>query len=178
MGSGRRIRRSINKHGVENHKKEIIEYCENRQDLKNREREIVDLNEISKKECMNISVGGLGGYQNENHEIKFREGQKKWIKSQWEDDGYREVKLKEISERTRGLWKNGEYREKILKNINWSGKKHSEESKKKMSESNTHQKGKNNSQYGTYWVTDGKVNKKIKKGTEIPQGWYKGRKVK
>ena len=36
--------------------------------------------------------------------------------------------------------------------------------------------GKNNSQYGTVWITNGTENKKIKKNTEIPNGWYLGRK--
>jgi len=26
-------------------------------------------------------------------------------------------------------------------------------------------------------ITDGNLNKKVKKDTEIPQGWYKGRKI-
>jgi len=34
-----------------------------------------------------------------------------------------------------------------------------------------------NSQYGSYWVTDGTHNKKIKKTESIPPGWVKGRKV-
>jgi len=37
--------------------------------------------------------------------------------------------------------------------------------------------GNKNSQYGTMWITDGKENKKIKKESLIPEGWYKGRKV-
>lgn len=38
--------------------------------------------------------------------------------------------------------------------------------------------GKDNSQYGTMWITDGINNKKIKKDVDfIPDGWYKGRKI-
>lgn len=33
-----------------------------------------------------------------------------------------------------------------------------------------------NSQYGTKWITNGKINKKIKKSDEIPCGFYAGRK--
>lgn len=60
MGSGRRIRYSINKYGVGNHKKEIIEFCKSRKELLKREEEIVNLNEIAKEECINLSVGGKG----------------------------------------------------------------------------------------------------------------------
>ena len=40
-----------------------------------------------------------------------------------------------------------------------------------------HQKGINNSQFGTFWIhnKEQKKNTKIKKGEEIPDGWEKGR---
>jgi len=40
------------------------------------------------------------------------------------------------------------------------------------------QKGINNSQYGTCWITNGIDNKKINKGDLIPDGWKLGRKLK
>ena len=40
------------------------------------------------------------------------------------------------------------------------------------------QKGENNSQFGSCWITNGIENKKIKKDSNIPQGWYVGRKIK
>jgi|APSaa5957512576_1039674.scaffolds.fasta_scaffold39312_2 hypothetical protein len=60
LGSGRRLRYSINKYGKENHHREILEYCKTREELKSRETEIVNLNEIAKTDCMNLSVGGQG----------------------------------------------------------------------------------------------------------------------
>jgi hypothetical protein len=53
------------------------------------------------------------------------------------------------------------------------GKKHSEETKKKISEKCS---GKNASQYGTIWITNDKETKKIKKDQPIPNGWRRGRK--
>lgn len=41
-----------------------------------------------------------------------------------------------------------------------------------------HQKGESNSQYGTMWVTNGDVNKKVKKTDPLPEGYYPGRKLK
>ena len=35
--------------------------------------------------------------------------------------------------------------------------------------------GEKNSQYGTYWITNGIDNKKIKKIDKIPDNWYLGR---
>jgi hypothetical protein len=60
----------------------------------------------------------------------------------------------------------------------WTGKKHKEETKRKISETNKiKQKGELNSQYGTMWITNGIENKKIKKDEIIPEGWTKGRKI-
>lgn len=53
------------------------------------------------------------------------------------------------------------------------GKSHSEETKKKISEKCS---GKNASQYGTIWITNGKEAKKIKKDQPMPYGWRRGRK--
>ncbi|CAG7580381.1 MAG: homing endonuclease [uncultured marine phage] len=65
-------------------------------------------------------------------------------------------------------------------NYDWTGKSHTEKSKKKMSESKKgHGKGKSNSQYGTCWITKNGENKKIKKeliDDYITDGWTKGRK--
>lgn len=55
---------------------------------------------------------------------------------------------------------------------------HTEEAKQKIKLAIVDkQKGNKNSQFGTIWITNGTINKKIKKDIEvIPNGWYKGRK--
>jgi hypothetical protein len=59
---------------------------------------------------------------------------------------------------------------------NWKGKTHREESKRKIGIKNSiYQSGKDNSQYGTMWITNGSENKKIQKTCPIPEGWNKGR---
>jgi hypothetical protein len=48
--------------------------------------------------------------------------------------------------------------------------------KKRFSEIHSEvMKGENNPMFGTMWITNGHTNKRIDKGTEIPEGWYKGR---
>lgn len=67
---------------------------------------------------------------------------------------------------------------KRVANRSFLGKKHKEESKRKIGEKNSqHQTGTGNSQYGTMWITNGIKNAKIKKDKPIPCGWQKGRKV-
>jgi hypothetical protein len=64
------------------------------------------------------------------------------------------------------------------------GKKHTEETKRKIGSANSiHQKGKNNNQYGTCWIynLEIKKNKKIKRcelDDYLSLGWIKGRKMK
>ena len=62
----------------------------------------------------------------------------------------------------------------------FKNKKHSEETKKLMSESSKgNGVGETNSQYGTCWITKDGINKKIKKEdleTYQLDGWVKGRK--
>lgn len=63
----------------------------------------------------------------------------------------------------------------------WSGRKHNaqdiEKMKKTLKQIN-HQQGDKNSQYGTCWITNGEVNKKVKKEEldfYVSDGWHKGR---
>jgi group I intron endonuclease len=63
LGSGTLLKRAIKKHGQENFKKEIIEYCNNKIQLN--EREIFWINEL--KPIYNIAKGGSGGDTISNH---------------------------------------------------------------------------------------------------------------
>jgi hypothetical protein len=179
LGSGKRLWFSINYHGKSNHTKEILEYCNTRKELKKREEEIVNEQLLTEDLCMNIKTGGDGGFVNEAHMIKATKAaakatnEKRWVKN-------REANIKMASDNFKRLWEIG-----ILKGQDVSGdkngmfgKKHSNETKEKMSEKGL---GKSNSQYGSCWITKDGINKKIKKEEieiYITQGWIKGRKIK
>jgi hypothetical protein len=175
LGSGNRLRRAIKKHGKENFSREILEFCESREDLYERECEIVNLDEIAKEECINLTVGGFGG--SGPGEL----GNKRFKELLETDEEFRVSFSNKM--RNTGLTrvKNGD----ILfggKSFNWNGKNLSEETKKKLSEAKKGKgKGESNSQYGTCWITNGEEVKKIKK-EELPQyeseGWQSGRKIK
>jgi len=58
LGSGRWILNSIRKHGVQNHRRDIIELCLNRAFLCEREEQTVTRSLLEDSFCMNLIVGG------------------------------------------------------------------------------------------------------------------------
>jgi len=182
MGSGKRLRASIRKHGKDNHTKEIIGFFDNRELLVEAEKEVITPDMVTDKNCMNLMGGGNGGYVSEEACIK---GGKKgsetfWVKF-YSNAKFRGYIRSKYHNYRKGRWCDNEYREKLLKNLDWVGKTHTDETKRKMSESSKGMGvGKTNSQYGTCWITKDGVNKKVKKealNEYIELGWGKGRKI-
>jgi hypothetical protein len=179
LGSGKRLRYSINKYGKDNHKREIVEFCPNRSSLKKRENELVTLNEIVKDNCMNLMIGGEGGFSNEKHKDKFFEIAAKNAKLNGKKGNLKFIELmKNDNWKMNQIKKQSIGQKKHCENYGgyFSNKKHTEKSKQKIGKTNSLKlKGENNSQYGTHWITNGVNNKKIKKDAIIPNGWYYGR---
>jgi hypothetical protein len=167
MGSGKRLWRSIRKHGIENHEKEVLEFLPNRSSLKKREKEIVNEKFLENPMCMNLMIGGEGGWSNEQR-IKAAAITNSKM---WNDPEFIERQRQKMKEVAKRLHKEGK-----IKPYDWSGRKHSEESKQKMRESAANKTAEKNSQYGTCWITNGTKNKKIKRTDDLPQGWSYGRK--
>ena len=178
IGSGKRLWHSINKYGKENHQTEILEFLPTREELKQREAKIVNEELIGDVMCLNLQLGGGGGFVNEEHHRKMRKGSSKWSKKAWEDGKFENNK-KTSSKRMKSLHSNG-----ILKYNNFTGRTHTEETKKKMSDSSKGKgAGNKNSQFGTCWIHNVETKRCIKiKNTEIDsyisEGWTKGRKMK
>lgn len=178
LGSGTRLRHSIRKYGKGNHKVEILEFVKTRKELYKREEEIVTLNEIAKIECINLIVGGKNsGFMNEEHMIKCsKAGNENYLKKLHGDPEFKKKLSKIATENNLRLISEGKLK---VPTYDWTNKIHSEETKKKMSESKKGQgKGENNSQYGKCWITNESENKKIMRGDGIPDGWRLGRVIK
>jgi hypothetical protein len=161
MGSGKRLWHSINYHGKDNHVCEILEYCKDRKELKILEKEIVNDDLLNEDLCMNLVVGGEGGFislEGTKRGAKITNTRHKDKLSEW---------------RAKGGAKSGA---KNLKQLDWTGKKHSEKTKLKMRKPKN--KGEANSQFGSCWITNEKENRKIMRGDSIPEGWRLGRKMK
>lgn len=175
LGSGTRLWRSIQHYGRENFKVEILEYLTDRESLRKREAEIVDLEKLKDPLCMNLTVGGYGelsraacskgGKLNGYHIRKL--GNYGWKRQDYKQgNNFR----KAVSDGLKMKWKRDGHP--------WSGRSHSEEARKKIGTANSvKQAGELNSQFGTRWISneDQKISKRILKTEEVPVGWIIGR---
>ena len=131
LGSGKRLRKSILKHGKENFLIEILEFHNSRLELLKREKEIVNSSLINDEMCMNLQIGGGGGICNEEHKKKLRKGASDYQKKIREDKECLEKIKKMLKESSMLARKNGSY-----DNVNYAtflGKKHTLETKQKIS---------------------------------------------
>jgi group I intron endonuclease len=175
IGSGTNLRFAIRKYGPNNFKFEILEWCINREELIKREKEIINENFLNDPNCYNLKPGGTGGFNNPTHQYKCSKAagikHREMLKS---DPNYRKkISLSRIASNEKNH-KNGKLKS-IQDSYSWLGKKHNEETKKKIGEKNSiSQKGNKNSQFGTKWITNGYENKKIKKTEPLPLNWVYG----
>lgn len=180
LGSGKLLKRAIEKYGVNNFKKEILFVFDNESDMNAKETELVTSDYLLDENTYNLCVGGQGGfsYINGNGLNLYGSNTENLIRGKLDST--------KIIEKIKEAGKYSEFCENISKGMAnkykegwnpWLNKNHKEETKRKISESLTlKQSGNKNSQYGTMWITNGTENKKIKKDLDtIPDGWYKGR---
>jgi len=188
MGSGKYLKYSQDKYGIENFTKEILYVFDTAEEMYAKEAEIVNVEFLSEQNTYNIKIGGFGGFDYINSTGKNiyydREGNVANGNPQnlLPFDEIKKLLIKE------GRWE--EYKKKrsdiAKKHIemyggNFKGKKHSDTTKKLIGvKSSIHQSGKGNSQYGTKWIysLQEKRSMKINKNDDIPEGWFAGRKIK
>jgi hypothetical protein len=156
MGSGLILGHAIKKYGIDKFFKEILYVFDSEEKMNNMEKEIVNKEFLLREDVYNLKEGGKGGFLTRP---KMTKEKAKKIS----------ITMKKYYEKMPGTFTN---------------KKHTEETKKKIGESNSkHQYGEKNSQYGTMWIHNKteKINKKIKKediNIWLNTGWEIGRKLK
>ncbi len=159
LGSGVHFKRAILKYGVDNFIKEIIEYCDNIEQLNEKEKYWIDFFDATKSnDFYNIAKGGEGGNTisgfDENELIEYKkkisessknrkhkESTKKKISDARKNMIYSDETKKKISESIKKLWLDDKYKKNFcdkIKDVKRS--RCSDETKKKISEST---KGKN-----------------------------------
>lgn len=181
LGSGIQLKRAIAKYGEENFQREILHECKTHEEMLAKEVELVTEEWCSWSNTYNICVGGFGGgfqYINSNGLTGKRQFQPEdWMKSA--------QKRRELMNTEWRGWFSSRVSEGLLKTENrgytssFLGKKHTEETVTRMRRSKQgHGIGVQNSQFGTMWITNGKESRKHKLLDPIPDGWYKGRRLK
>lgn len=179
MGSGKLIRRAIDKHGVENFQKEILYVFETEVEMNKAEARLVVLGEDS----YNLCPGGQGGFGYVNAKIWTNE---KRLEHNRRVTGFRNLDRSKYDWKHYSKMGNARRVEMIktgmLNPKTFQGKKHTEETIIKMKSSRKgKQTAEKNSQYGTCWITDGIKNKKIKKeqiSFWLEQGYRRGRVIR
>lgn len=115
LGSGLILQRAIQKHGIVNFHKDILEVCSTQQDLNKREQHwIKHLNSTDRRVGYNIAKGGLGGdtFTNQTSDKKQKIVAKRdATRPRWMTVDYKE-KMKRSSI---ALWKNDNHRDHITK---------------------------------------------------------------
>jgi len=183
MGGGKRITNSVRRHGKESHTKEILEYFDDRESLRQREIELVNEELLNDPMCMNLQPGGGGGISSPEHMQKFSKAGTKAFQEKLKDEVYRNKFIESTKEcRERGLAKYKELIESgVLKMDSFKGKTHTTETISKMKESKKfHGIGNKNSQFGKKWIKNIETMECIKIDSSeyekyIDLGWESGR---
>jgi hypothetical protein len=202
MGSGVEIKRELKTIGKKHFRKEILFFFDTKEEMLSKEKELVTKEFCLREDTYNRNEGG-GSYNaigmvpvkdsNGNNLLVYREDPRYIageLKHNQVGNKYNigKVRVKDkhgnifVVNTDDERFINGELvgLRKGCKGIpSFAGKKHTEEFKKKISAINSQkQKGENNSQYGTCWITNYIQNKKIKV-SELPtwlnDGWKRGR---
>lgn len=188
-GSGLRIKRAIEKYGIENFIKTILFECSSKEEMNKKEAEIVNEDFIARDDVYNIKLGGEGGWDevNKNHQnigLKYvnehglnnKSNQCYIAANKILNDSEYAIKFSEKIRK--GIQKakelNPEKFDKSGKKNPMYGHVYSNETLKKMSESHS---GNKNSNFGKMWICNDETfeSKTIYKSEKIPFGWKRGR---
>lgn len=188
LGSGKILKRAIKKYGIENFIKEILFVFNTSEEVFDKEKEIVNKLFVESDNTYNILIGGWGGYDYINSTGKNLYGKNG-------QDGCGKQNLLDGKKLRKLLIERGTY-DKWRKNMSqtfikkysltpfhWLGRKHKEETKRKIGEKNSvNHTGKSNPQYGKCWVYSDieKRNKCVPKENllfYLNTDWKQGRKM-
>ena len=195
LGSGTYFCNALNKYGKENFKREILEYCNSDEEMRNAEARYITEDVVNDKNSYNLKLGGFGGwdYVNKNltnldmkirgklsrisfkKKLKDSEYYEKWYSGQLKRNAS-QSKRDKTSQSLKDYYKTHQNP--------WVGKRHKESTKKKIGESTSKtSKGARNSLYGTCWISNTFIKKTIKIRKEFlydyfAEGWIKKRIIK
>lgn len=195
LGSGKLLKRAIEKYGEENFKREILFECSTREEMNAKEAELVNEDFLKRKDVYNIKLGGEGGWDylnNSNSEyakgtakrhnavvkaVRNRNMQKQISRCLETREKWSEEKRKEISKKISDAKKRlyvldktlGKRQTEKLKGLNQA-----QEVRAKMSAS---KQGELNNQFGKVWIMNRQLRqcKCVDDSTILEDGWEYGR---
>lgn len=182
FGSGKLLWYSVRKHGKEKHTKEIIQFLGSREELKLREKEIVNEELVKNSWCLNLKTGGEGDFSHIN-----KLGRNIYGKNGKPGFGGENLNAGRTTSAGKNRWKNNREvmlltaRRAILLAAEASKSLDAIEKRKATYAERGHQQGEKNSQFGSCWVTDDVKPIKIRKerlDEYLAKGYQKGRKNK
>ena len=156
-GSGLLLSLAIKKHGKDNFYREILEICQSRKELEERESQTVSEDLLSDPLCMNLRIGGKGGYPL--------------------SDRTKSILSKKMTGKTRSFSK--EHREALSVSLKGHrinvGRKTSDDTKKKLS---LKMSGSNHHFHGFKWITLNGISTRVAQtdlASKLAEGWVIGR---
>jgi len=195
MGSGKVIKSAIEKYGIDNFKKDILEFFEDSETMYAREKEIVTHEFLLREDTYNLRRGGTGGfdYINSNQLYGFadvevarrgRESTNRILQERY-GDNWRSIISKDVDKKSNTLEAKLKAKNTKIKNGTFGDTSHMNtpdciEKKKRTFKNKNHQKGEKNSNYGKMWIHNPLtcISILVDKKEQIPEGWVKGRKIK
>lgn len=186
MGSGKILKAAIRKYGIENFKKDVLEEFDTAAAMFAREAEIVNQAFVDRPDVYNIKCGGQGGFDHINNNVALRQAKNKKARAatnaamsslhgeDWRSWlGKRAAAAAVTSPNRRNVFR--ERPDIQQKGNSPESRLKAAESIKRTIKERQLRKGSKNSQYGSFWITDGANNKKCR--GDIPEGWYRGRRM-
>lgn len=185
MGSGKYLRYSISKHGVENFTKEILFEFDNPGDMYAKEAEIVNDAFLAEENTYNLKRGGFGGFDYINNTMdpekrkeisrKGAAGRHNITVEQMQEWGRKGAAISRSSESQKMQYATG-------RKSGFLNKTHTDATKHAIGQAaKVKQAGERNSQYGTRWAWINK-DSEVKKvrldllNNFINDGWHRGMK--
>jgi hypothetical protein len=180
MGSGKHLKRAINKYGIENFSKEILFQFDNEDEMNAKEAELVTEEFCLKEDNYNLCPGGKGGFGYLNNQYWTYD---KRLEHVIKISGFKKENGFDRSEYVNAYKENGKrlHNDMLRKfpKSGFYGKQRTDEWKEAHSKiMKEKQSGHKNSQFGKFWITNGIESKKVSSEDSIPEGWYRGRKMK
>ena len=189
MGSGKLLKRAINKRGIEHFTKIILFVFQTEQEMNAKEKELVTEEFLKRKDVYNLCAGGQGGFGyinetglNVNHKNRHKSieafvrageaGRKRHIKKIKTDLIYREQFCKNMAAISKQSHKDGKSSTKQLNTPAAIIKR------KETYRVRGPQKGDKNSQFGRHWYHNRDLKQSKPFHTNPGFGWEKGRVLK